>query len=153
MPVYGTTKLADLLLARHLARVADERGWDLRSLAAHPGLTRTELFANSTVPGGGVPTRPLPPMARFLPMQEGVNLRGAEPMLVAATDPGAENGSYWGPTGWGPAGLMQVAGRPGQVRPPFAAGNVELAARFWRAAEELVGVSLPEDARPVRHSF
>ena len=150
MSVYGTTKLADLLLARHLARVADERGWNLRSLAAHPGLTRTELFANSTVPEGGAPTRPLPPMARFLPMQE-VD-RGAEPMLVAATDPGAENGSYWGPTGWGPAGLMQVAGRPGQVRAPFAAGNVDLAARFWRAAEGLVGVSIPEDARPVRRT-
>ena len=39
-------------------------------------------------------------MAGLLPMQE-VD-RGAEPMLVAATDPGAENGSYWGPTGWGP---------------------------------------------------
>ena len=138
MRVYGTTKLADLLLARHLARVADERGWDLRSLAAHPGVTRTELFANSTVPGGAPRSLPL---ERFLPLQE-VD-RGAEPMLVAATDPRAGNGSYWGPTGWGPRGLLQMAGRPGEVLAPPAAGNVDLAARFWRAAEEVVGVSLP----------
>ncbi|MCD2188354.1 SDR family NAD(P)-dependent oxidoreductase [Actinomycetospora soli] len=137
--VYGATKLADQLLANHLARVADTRGWDLRSLGAHPGITRTELFANSTVPGGGAP-REMPRLQRLLPLQE-VDT-GAEPMLVAATDPGAANGTYWGPTGWGPTGLLQVRGRTARVRAPRAAADVDLAARYWAAAERVTGVSL-----------
>ncbi len=141
MRVYGTTKLADLLLTRHLAGLAEERGWALRSLAAHPGVTRTNLIANGSVPGGGA-ARSMPGFVeRLLPMQD-VDT-GTEPFLVAATDPAAENGSYWGPTGWGPAGLLQQAGRTGQVRAPSAAGNSELAARFWAAAEELTGVAVP----------
>jgi NAD(P)-dependent dehydrogenase (short-subunit alcohol dehydrogenase family) len=144
--VYGTTKLADLLLANHLARVAAARGWDLRSLAAHPGVTRTNLAVAGASVGSTGPRRSFPLLAeRVLPMQE-VDM-GAEPMLVAATDPQAANGSYWGPTGWGPAGLLQMAGRSGRVRAPGAAGDVDLAARFWAAAEELTGVALPASAR------
>jgi NAD(P)-dependent dehydrogenase (short-subunit alcohol dehydrogenase family) len=142
--VYGATKLADLLLANHLARVVDARGWDLRSLAAHPGITRTELFANSTTAGGGAP-REMPRFQRLLPIQE-VDT-GAEPMLVAATDPSAANGSYWGPTGWGPTGLLQMRGRTAEVRAPRAAADVDLAARYWAAVEELTGLSLDETVR------
>jgi NAD(P)-dependent dehydrogenase (short-subunit alcohol dehydrogenase family) len=40
---YGQSKLADLMFARQLAAVAGERGWALRSVAAHPGFTRTNL--------------------------------------------------------------------------------------------------------------
>ncbi len=40
---YAQSKLADLLLGVHLARVADERGWNLLSTIAHPGYTRTNL--------------------------------------------------------------------------------------------------------------
>lgn len=144
--VYGTTKLADLLLARHLARVAEERGWDLRSLAAHPGITRTNLFVNGATVGGAEPSRFATTLfEHVMPLQEVAT--GAEPLLVAATAPDAANGSYWGPTGWGPRGLLQMAGRSGEVRAPRAAGDADLAARFWRAAEELVGVSLPSAGR------
>ncbi|WP_433801155.1 SDR family NAD(P)-dependent oxidoreductase [Actinomycetospora sp. CA-084318] len=142
--VYGATKLADLLVANHLARVADARGWTLRSLAAHPGITRTELFANSTVPGGGAP-REMPRLQRLLPLQE-VDT-GAEPMLVAATDPAAGNGTYWGPTGWGLPGLLQMRGRTAQVRAPRAAADADLAARYWTAVERVTGVSLDATVR------
>ena len=40
---YGQAKLADLLMATRLAEIARERGWALRSIAAHPGYTRTNL--------------------------------------------------------------------------------------------------------------
>ena len=40
---YGQAKLADLLLATRLAEIATERGWALRTIAAHPGYTRTNL--------------------------------------------------------------------------------------------------------------
>lgn len=40
---YGQAKLANLLMATRLADIARERGWTLRSVAAHPGYTRTNL--------------------------------------------------------------------------------------------------------------
>ncbi|WFR74705.1 hypothetical protein P9209_25345 [Prescottella defluvii] len=40
---YAQSKLADMLMAQHLARISDERGWNLLSTYAHPGYTRTNL--------------------------------------------------------------------------------------------------------------
>src|SRR6266700_5984983 len=40
---YAQSKLADLLFARQLATVATRPGWQLASIAAHPGYTRTNL--------------------------------------------------------------------------------------------------------------
>jgi len=137
---YAASKLADLLLARHLAHVADERGWNLRSTAAHPGYTHTNLqtsgpslgrAARSGVPGGR--------LERLIPSQE-VDT-GAEPLLFAAADPAAENGGYWGP-----GGLFGLVGGTTRARFPRRALDDDLAARFWRTAEELTGVSLPAAA-------
>ena len=75
----------------------------------------------------------------MLPSQQ-VNT-GTEPLLVAATDAAAENGSYWGPTG-----RFGLVGEPGRARLPRAARDAGLAARFWVAAEGLTGVSLPVGA-------
>lgn len=52
---YAQSKLADLVLARHLARIARERGWSLRSVAAHPGFTRTNLQTAGPSLGTGAP--------------------------------------------------------------------------------------------------
>jgi NAD(P)-dependent dehydrogenase (short-subunit alcohol dehydrogenase family) len=135
---YGASKLADLLITRHLARLAEERGWDLRSTGAHPGYTRTNLQASGPTLGRSTARRlPPPALERLLPSQE-VDT-GAEPLLVAATDAGAENGSYWGPSG-----RFGLTGPTGRARMPRAARDTELAARFWSAAEELTGVSLAE---------
>src|SRR5205823_3194439 len=40
---YAQSKLADLMLAQHLAALGRQRGWNLISTAAHPGFTRTNL--------------------------------------------------------------------------------------------------------------
>ncbi len=40
---YAQSKLADLMLTRHLADLAAEHGWNLLSTGAHPGFTRTNL--------------------------------------------------------------------------------------------------------------
>ncbi|MEJ2863455.1 SDR family oxidoreductase [Actinomycetospora flava] len=134
---YGASKLADLLLTRHLARLADERGWDLRSTAAHPGYTHTNL--QTTGPNLGHPGRVQRAgryLERFLPSQE-VDT-GAEPLLFAAVDPAAENGSYWGPDG-----RFEMTGSTTRARFPRRALDAELAARFWHTAQERTGVELP----------
>jgi NAD(P)-dependent dehydrogenase (short-subunit alcohol dehydrogenase family) len=137
---YGASKLADLLLTRHLARLADEGGWDLRSTAAHPGYTHTNLQASGPALGRDTPQRFQPRLVEALLPSQQVDT-GTEPLLVAATDPAAENGSYWGPSG-----RFGLVGETGRARLPRAASDADLAARFWAAAVELTGVSVPQGA-------
>src|ERR1019366_7397082 len=50
---YAQSKLADLLFAQQLARVANRRRWNLMSNAAHPGFTRTNLLTAGASLGRG----------------------------------------------------------------------------------------------------
>src|SRR5260221_9803401 len=56
---YAQSKLADLMLAEHLAAVAAQRRWTPISNAAHPGFTRTNLQTAGASPGRGKP-KPTP---------------------------------------------------------------------------------------------
>ena len=134
---YGQSKLADLMFARQLAAVADERGWALRSVAAHPGFTRTNLQNAGPNLGRARPslfswgTNALPLPAQLPP-------QGAEPLLFAAADPAAENGGYYGP-----GGRFELTGPTAPARIPSRARDTSAAARLWSVAEDLTGVALP----------
>jgi NAD(P)-dependent dehydrogenase (short-subunit alcohol dehydrogenase family) len=134
--VYAQSKLADLLLGLHLARVADERGWTLLSTIAHPGYTRTNL--QSAGPNLGRPTKRFNPLfdLPLLPSQDVVP--GTEPLLFAATDPDVRQGAYYGPSRFG--GLV---GSTTKLTLPRSARGVDLAASLWSVAEDLTGTSLP----------
>jgi NAD(P)-dependent dehydrogenase (short-subunit alcohol dehydrogenase family) len=139
MSAYGQSKLADLVLARRLAQTAKERGWNLMSNAAHPGYTRTNLLdagAALRPPGG---RRTLMHVVGKIPHPAQPVRAGAEPLLYAATSPGAVNDGYYGPNG-----PFEVAGRPATARLPRQAADADLAARLWAEAERLTGVELPE---------
>jgi len=127
---YARSKLADLLMARHLAAVADERGWPLLSTAAHPGWTL------SHPPAGTAARRPAP-WRSLLPVQ-GVE-SGAEPILVAATSPDARQGTYYGP-----GRRLGLIGPTTVARFPRPARSLATAARLWAVAEELTGTHLPQ---------
>jgi len=133
---YARSKLADLLMARHLAALAVERDWPLLSTVAHPGYTRTNLQtagANLT----RSPAGQRPPRRRTLLPSQGVEA-GAEPLLFAATSPEARQGSYYGP-----GGRLGLVG-PTTVTPiPWTARSAELAARLWAVASDLTGVTTP----------
>jgi NAD(P)-dependent dehydrogenase (short-subunit alcohol dehydrogenase family) len=133
---YGQSKLADLMFARHLARLADEQGWSLRSTAAHPGFTRTNLQTTGPNLGRQRP-RWSPMQLGLLPSQEVGT--GTEPLLFAATDPAAVNGGYYGPTG-----RFGLVGPTGPARVNRRAADTAAAARLWTEAERLTGVSLAE---------
>jgi NAD(P)-dependent dehydrogenase (short-subunit alcohol dehydrogenase family) len=134
-PAYAQSKLADLLLTEHLAVVATERGWNLRSTAAHPGFTRTNLQTSGPNLGRDKP-RWSPLESTLLPSQ-GVET-GAEPMLHAATSPDAVNGGYYGP-----GGRFGLVGPTVTARVPRRARDAATAARLWAEAERLTKVSLP----------
>jgi NAD(P)-dependent dehydrogenase (short-subunit alcohol dehydrogenase family) len=136
-PAYAQSKLADLLLAEHLAAVATERDWTLMSMAAHPGFTRTNLQMSGPNLGRDKAKRSPYLFATRLGLpSQGVE-QGAEPMLFAATSPDAVSGAYYGPSG-----RFGLVGPTALARPPRRARDLALAARLWTEAERLTDVTL-----------
>jgi len=131
MAVYAQSKLACLMFALELQRRSTASGWGVTSLSAHPGLSSTELLDNA--PGAGRRVPLIYRIVRAVMMQ--APSQGALPTLYAATDPGATSGGYYGPSG-----LAETRGYPGEARIPAAALDVDTAARLWAASEELTGV-------------
>jgi NAD(P)-dependent dehydrogenase (short-subunit alcohol dehydrogenase family) len=130
-PVYQQSKLAMLMFALELQRRSDAHGWRLTSVAAHPGVSRTDLMANGPEQGraGGS-------LSGFLVRRLGQSAeRGALPTLMAATLPAATPGGYYGPQGLG-----EVRGRPGVAKIDRAARDAEVARKLWAASEDLTGV-------------
>ncbi len=136
MTSYAQSKLANLLMALHLASVATERGWSLLSAAAHPGFTRTNLQRAGASLGQPTVRESLFTRLRIVPSQDAQ--QGAEPLLYAGADPGARNGGYYGP-----AGRFGLVGPTTVARIPKRATDPELAARLWTVSERLTGVTLP----------
>jgi NAD(P)-dependent dehydrogenase (short-subunit alcohol dehydrogenase family) len=136
MGAYAQSKLADLYLARHLAGVATERGWNLVSNAAHPGYTRTNLQTAGASLGRDKPTQPLFTRVPLVPSQ--AVEQGTEPLLYAATSPAAVNGGYYGPSRF-----MELVGPTGTARLNRRMRDDATAARLWTEAEHLTGTGLP----------
>ena len=137
---YAQSKLADLMMTLRLAAIAVERDWNLMSVAAHPGFTRTNLQTAGASLGRDRPRRTLfNTVGHLLPSQEVGP--GTEPLLYAATSPSAVPGGYYGP-----GGSLGLVGATTFVRPPRRARDPEAAARLWAEAERLTGVSLPAAA-------
>ena len=137
---YAQSKLADLMMTLHLAAVAAERDWNLVSVAAHPGYTRTNLQTAGASLGRDKPKRSVFNSMSFLPSQDVGP--GTEPLLYAATSPSAVPGGYYGP-----GGSFGLVGPTTFVRPPRRARDTAAAARLWAEAEQLTGVRLPAGAR------
>lgn len=137
MAAYAQSKLACLMFALELQRRSDAGQWGIRSVAAHPGIARTDLLPNGAGAWSGVA------MARsllwflFQPAAQ-----GALPTLFAATAGGALGGAYYGPDKLG-----ETRGHPAPARVPAAALDAALAARLWEESERLADVACAPDRR------
>lgn len=134
MAAYSQSKLACLMFALELQRRSTAQGWGVASLGAHPGLSSTELLDNA--PGAGRRVPLVYRIVRAVMMQP--PSQGALPTLYAATDPGATPGGYYGPSG-----MAETRGHPGEARLPPAALDDAAAARLWTVSEDLTGVRFP----------
>lgn len=130
MRVYSQSKLACLMFAVELQRRSDHGCWEVSSLAAHPGIARTELLFNA--PGRGSLAGRIRSLAWFL-FQPAA--QGALPTLFAATSPDALGGVYYGPNGLG-----ELRGHPAVARFPVQALDGDAAARLWEVSERMTGV-------------
>lgn len=131
MPVYSQSKLACVMFAFELSRRSEAAGWGVQSLAAHPGITRTDLIVNGTGRSSAAGIA-----RRFLPFLFQPAWQGALPTLYAATDPAARDGAYYGPDGLGGA-----RGYPTEEKPPRQALDIAVAARLWDTSQELTRVT------------
>lgn len=129
MPVYSQSKLACLMFAFELQRQSDARGWGLASLAAHPGITATDLIVNGA---GRFSLSGI--LRRLLPFLFSPAWQGALPTLYAATSPEAKPGAYYGPSRMG-----ETRGYPALAKAPQQALDEQVAARLWMESERLTG--------------
>ena len=130
---YGQSKLANLLFAFELDRRARAAGLDLVSVAAHPGLTKTELTNNMVRARGGQLLAQVTGLFTGLFSQSGEV--GALPQLYAAVAPDVAGGEYYGPDGF-----QQMRGHPRRVGASKQATNPGTAARLWELTAELTKV-------------
>ncbi|MFC3694518.1 SDR family oxidoreductase [Chenggangzhangella methanolivorans] len=127
MPAYAQSKLACLMFAFELQRRSETGGWGISSLAAHPGVSRTDLLLNAPArwSAAGLARRML--WFLFQPVPQ-----GALPTLFAATSPEARPGGYYGPDRLG-----ETRGFPAAAAPPPQALYKEAALRLWRYSAAL----------------
>lgn len=131
MPVYSQSKLACLMFAFELQRLSEEAGWGVTSIAAHPGISRTDLLHNG--PGRRSAQGLLRSFIWFLfqPVAQ-----GALPTLFAATSPKARGGGYYGPDKLG-----ETRGHPTEAQIPQQAMEKHVAHKLWEISEKLTRIS------------
>ena len=131
MDAYGQSKLANLHFAFELQRRSDDENWGIESIAAHPGISRTDLLYNAP---GKWSSRGIARTLLWFLFQPAN--QGALPTLYAATAPQAKGGLYYGPNG-----LAETRGYPSLAKIPRQALDEDVAKRLWNESEKLTGVS------------
>jgi NAD(P)-dependent dehydrogenase (short-subunit alcohol dehydrogenase family) len=131
-PVYGQTKLANLLFTFELDRRARAAELRLKALAAHPGFSATGLMR--TGHGAGPAGRILD--AAFMAVGQPAAM-GALPVLMAAT------ADLPGTTYVGPGGPAEARGMPKVVGTSRLARDPDAARRLWEVSRAATGISYP----------
>jgi NAD(P)-dependent dehydrogenase (short-subunit alcohol dehydrogenase family) len=133
MEVYAITKQANLLFTTELAVRAAAAGSAVSAVAAHPGLSSTNLFNRQFVDQGRRVFAKLARPALGLAFQSAH--AGALPTLRAATDRSVASGGFVGPRLLG-----GTRGAP-VVTPIFPSGlQPDAASALWSVSEQLTGV-------------
>ena len=129
MKAYSRSKLENLLFTFELQRYFKKNNYPTIALAAHPGVSGTNIFNHI---GGVIFVKTLRPVFNRLFQSP---LKGALPQIRASVDPLADSGEYYGPNGKG-----EFRGYPVKVKTSDLARNEETAAKLWKLSEEITGV-------------
>ncbi|MFI6243048.1 SDR family NAD(P)-dependent oxidoreductase [Micromonospora sp. NPDC050795] len=127
---YGQSKLANLMFTYELQRRLAAHGTTV-AVAAHPGVSNTELVRNA-------PAAVRAPITWLAPVITQPATAGALPTLRAATDPSVLGGQYYGPDGLG-----EARGYPRLVTSSPDSYDVSVQQRLWAVSEDLTGVRFP----------
>ena len=138
-PVYGRSKLANLLFTYELDRRARQAEIPVLALAAHPGSSGTKLVVNGQL--GSRAGRVAGGAAWILDTAVKAISQTAEagawPTLMAAT------ADLPGGTYCGPGGLGETAGLPQVVTSNRLSHDAEAQRRLWEISERTTGIEYP----------
>jgi NAD(P)-dependent dehydrogenase (short-subunit alcohol dehydrogenase family) len=134
MKAYGQAKLANLMFALELQRQSDKHGWGITSIAAHPGVSRTNLLITGAGrwSGAGI-------MRTFFPFLFQPSSQGALPTLYAATSPEAKGGMYYGPER-----MQETRGFPAVAKIPVQAEDTQVSSKLWEISKHLAKVDFQD---------
>ena len=124
---YNQSKVACLMFAYELQRKLNDAGSNVISVAAHPGVSDTEL-------GRYIPKvlyyvfKPITPLFTHHPKE------AAKPTLMAVLDENVKGGDYYGPQGFN-----EMKGDPGKARSTGYSKKRDEAAKLWELSEKLTG--------------
>ncbi|NQV16448.1 SDR family NAD(P)-dependent oxidoreductase [bacterium] len=119
---YGDSKIANLYFTYALTEIIKNADLEITVTAAHPGYAATELQKSLWLK-----------ILNVLMAQSGS--MGALPTLMAAIDPDAKSGNFYGPSGF-----AQQRGYPKEVLSNKLSYDAEIASRLWAVSEEMTGV-------------
>ncbi len=127
---YGRSKLANLMFTYELQRRFEAGGVNAIAVAAHPGVSNTNL--NNHLTSGFMSKIMMRLTGRM--MQSAA--MGALPTMRAAVDPNVKGGDYYGPDGF-----MGMTGNPVKVKSSKASHNLADQQKLRQVSQELTGVT------------
>ncbi|QOR64741.1 SDR family NAD(P)-dependent oxidoreductase [Cytobacillus suaedae] len=129
MKFYCQSKLANLLFAKELDDRLKEAKYKTKSLAAHPGISSTNLF--------NLGKEKTPWFIKLLmKLISQPASKGALPIIMAATNDTLKGGEFIGPDGLG-----NRKGNPAIQTPQKDVYNKETMKQLWDVSEQLTGVT------------
>jgi NAD(P)-dependent dehydrogenase (short-subunit alcohol dehydrogenase family) len=127
---YGRSKLLNLLFTYELQRMIEAAGIKSIAVAAHPGVSNTNLARYLEDKLIFKILKPL--MMPFMQSQD----MGALPQIRASVDPHVKGGEYYGP-----GGFNEMKGFPVRVQSNSASHSLQDARKLWEISEKITGVS------------
>lgn len=116
---YAQSKLANLLFTYSLQAHLEEKASDIMVLAAHPGVSQTNLFRHVKL----LSFKPIHALANLL-FQSSKN--GSLPGIRACLDSNAKSGQFYGPSGF-----LEMKGRPVITKSSKRSHSVTLQKTLW----------------------
>lgn len=129
MKAYGRSKLENLLFTYELQRFFETNKIQCIAVAAHPGVSDTNLFSHI---GGKFLQKLFKPLFSLFVQPSAM---GALPQLRAAVDLQVKGGEFYGPNG-----RKQMKGYPVVVSSNETANDKEIARRLWEVSAKITGV-------------
>lgn len=126
---YGQSKLACLMFAYELDRRLKKSGSQVISVAAHPGVSNTDLGRHVAKWLYNLIT---PIFSLMIHSPD----KAALPSLYAALGEDIKGGDYTGPTGFN-----EMKGKAGKVQSTALSHDEEIAKRLWEVSEELTHIN------------
>jgi NAD(P)-dependent dehydrogenase (short-subunit alcohol dehydrogenase family) len=120
---YGDSKISNLYFTYELQRRFGKAGSQVKTAAAHPGWTATDLQRHSRI---------FEFMNGFFAQKPDM---GALPTLYAATADDVNSGDYFGPSGW-----QEWRGYPKKVESNQLSHDPDIAQKLWNVSEKLTRI-------------